>query len=186
MNQPAPSTVEPDDAPRPGRPVRVPDTLFVIDTTAVAGKGPRVHEMIVDGVVKSFTFEPGKPLELALPIAIKFLKHEAFRRTDEHGDLQPYHRRPAQPDELGAGEQFKLADHQTIANYGELSNMALLQRCLELPGGELIDKTDRKAVIDFITKTEVARREANKAKTGDVGRDDFVPVPEVEDELTAS
>ena len=43
--------------------------------------------------------------------------------------------------------------------------MSLLQRALELPGGELLpDKGNRQALIDFIVKTTVAQREANAVK----------------------
>ena len=177
-NTPASDPPNPAPAPKP----RMPDTLFVLDTTAIPGKGTREHEMLVDGLIKSFKFEPGIPLELPLAVAIKFLRHDAFKRTDKGGDLLPYHRKPKQPDELKAGERFALKDHETIAHYGELTNVALLQRALELPGGEMLpNKGDRQVLIDFITKTEVARRKANAAKQSDLGRDDFVPEPEVGD-----
>jgi len=144
---------------------RVPDFLYVIDTTAIQGRGNRIHEMKVDGLIKPFTFEPGKALKLPFPVAIKFLKIPAFKRTNEEGDLQPYHRQPKQPHELAAGEKFELKDHQTVAEYSELSNMSLLQRALELPGGELLpDKGNRQALIDFIVKTTVAQREANAVR----------------------
>ena len=112
---------------------KAPATLFVIDTTAKPGNKPRDHQQIVDGVIKTYSFWAGKPLELPLAVAIKFLKHEEFKLTNAQGDLLPYHRRPKQPDELEAGEHFKIADDETIAKYGELTNRALFQRALELP-----------------------------------------------------
>src|SRR5712692_9327118 len=90
--------------------------LFVLDTTATLASGPRTHEMIVDGAVKPFTFEPSKPLPLDPAVALKFLKHAAFQLTDENGAPKEYRRRPKQPDELEAGEALILADEQTVAN----------------------------------------------------------------------
>jgi hypothetical protein len=158
---------------------QVPEFLFVLDTTALPGKKPRKHELIIDGLIKSFEFQPGQPLRLETPIAIKFLRHPEFKRSNEKGDLMPYARRPRQPEELGAGERFALKDHQTVADYNELTNMALYQRAMELPGGEMLgNKRDRQALIDFITKTTVDKRKANAAKQSDVGRDEFTPAPE--------
>ncbi len=143
----------------------IPATLFVLDTTAKPGRGAREHQMMVDGFIKTFVFEPGKALELPFPTAIKFLKIPEFIRTDAEGTPQPYQRQPKQPHEMGAGEKFELGDHQTVADYSELSNMALVQRALELPRGELVPR-DRKSLIDFIVKTQVERRKANEEKTG--------------------
>lgn len=176
-------TAQTTDAPPPARSNegKVPQTLFVLDTTAIPGKGDREHIMIVNGLEMPFVFKPGIPRELPIETAIKFLKHDAFKRTDKDGNPLPYHRRPKQPDELEAGEKFHIGDNETIAKYFELGNMALMQRTLELPGGEAINKDNREAMIDFIKKSEMARRVANKAKSADIGRDDFVPEPEVED-----
>jgi hypothetical protein len=160
---------------------KVPATLFVIDTTALPAKPPREHEMIVDGLIKVFKFEPTVPLELPIAVAIKFLKHAEFKRTNKDGELQPYHRRPKQPDELKAGERFTLGDHQTVALYSELTNVALFQRAMELPRGEMLpDKGNRQALIDFIAKAEIEKRKANAAKQGDLVESGFVPEPEVE------
>lgn len=154
--------------------------FYVLDTTAIAGKGERVHQMMVDGLLKNFTFQPGIPTLLPIEVAIKFLKHDAFRLTDKDGTLQAYNRRPKQPDELGAGERFSVPDHQTVANYTELTNAALQQRVLELPGGEgLPDLKNRQMLIDFIIKTTVERRKANAEKKPDIGADEFIPPPEL-------
>jgi hypothetical protein len=190
MNETLPDSSRPpraaDDSPRRGdveaSAPRIPKTLFVLDTTAVAGHPPRSHEMIENGVIKTYTFKPGEALELPLATAIKFLKHEAFKRTDKDGNLEPYARRPKQPDEMGAGERFVIGDDQTIASYGELTNMALLQRTLELPGGEAIrDKGDRQSMIDFLRESGIKDREAKRSKQPDIGKDEFLPTPEIED-----
>lgn len=182
-----------DTASNEGGASTMPATFFVLDMTAIPGKGTRIHEMVVEGRIRTFKFEPTEALELPVAIAIKFLKHKEFRRTDAHGNLLAYRRQPKQPDELGAGEAFKLEDHQSIADYCELTTVALLQRALELPGGEMLpDKTDRQALIDFLIKSKVKRRAANVERTrakaaqtevardrdGDLGDGEFLPEPE--------
>lgn len=162
----------------------------VIDTTAtpkderVYGSGPRTHEQIVDGVHMPFTFEYGKPLAMPEKIARKFLKHEAWKLTDEHGTVLPFQRPPKQPHEAQAGEQFKLADNECVARYDELSNEALKARVLEMPGGEKFADAapSRKAVIEFIVQTKLALAKANISKVPDVKKDEFIPEPELDEE----
>ena len=161
----------------------IPATLYVLDTTAKPGRGTREHQMIVDGHIKTFKFEPGIPSELPFPVAIKFLKIAEFIRSDAEGNPQPYQRQPKQPHEMGAGEKFELKDDQTVASYHELSNMALLQRALELPRGELVAR-DRKSLIDFIVTTAVERRKANteKASSGKASDVELAEIPPIDDE----
>jgi|GEM_PF-3368173 len=160
---------------------------YVLDTTASDVSGPRHHQMIVEGITKTFTFEHGKPLKLTIPIAIKFLKHDAFRRTNAKGDPLPYERRPTQPNELGAGERFVLKIDQTIAYYEELSNIALLQRVLELPLGERFSETeDREGMISFLIETAKRVAAENTAKDPDIGKEDFVPIADLDEEGIAA
>lgn len=168
---------------------RIPEFLYVLDTTAVPltghdeqdkakGRGPRTHEILIGGTVRTFTFKPNEGLELPYVIAMKFLKTEAFRCVDKEGNPIAYHRQPKQPEELGAGEKFVLADHQTVADYHELTNMALFQRCVEMPGGERFasgQKPDREGMIAFIIKTTLDRRKANTAKEPDLTAENFIP-----------
>ena len=171
------SKPKPDSTER----AKLPETLYVLDTTALPSRGPREHEMIVSDargqkLRKAFKFEPGVPLELPFAVAIKFLKIPEFKRSDKDGNLLPYQRQPKQPNELGAGERFALADHQTVADYHELATMNLLQRVYELPGGELLEKsTDRENIpafreklINFLIRTTVERREANAARASGI------------------
>jgi len=180
----------------------IPTTLFVLDTTAVQGQPPRTHDMWVAGprgtgkILKSFTFEPGKPLKLPFPVAVRFLAIDAFKHTDEQGNLLPYSRQPKQPEELGAGEKFEIADNQTIARYSELSTMALIQRTVELPGGEAaVEGKDRGRMIDFIIEQKKKKRDANlekrparqiagQAEEGD--SEEFYPAAELETGPVAS
>jgi hypothetical protein len=161
--------------------------MFILDTTAT--EGPRTHEMMVDGIVKPFTFQRATPLPLPSAVALKFLKHEGFLLTDENGQVLPFRRRPRQPDELGAGEKITLADNETIARYDELSSAALLHRAIELPGGEKFaqgeNKPDRAEMISFITTAAAARKKANAAKESDVGEGEYTPEAEAEEDEAA-
>lgn len=159
----------------------MPAVFYVLDTTAVEGN--RIHEQRIDGIIKSFTFSPGKPLELAPAIALKFLKHDAFKACDKDGNLVAYKRPPKQPDELQAGEQIKLAEDETVARYSELSTLALQHRAVQMQGGErFADKPDRKDMIAFIVETKAKFKKANTSKEADVGPNDFVPESDLEEE----
>jgi hypothetical protein len=141
---------------------KIDDHLYVVDTTALPGQPPRVHDMYDGKLLKPFEFKAGAPTRLPFAVAIKFLRISAFKRTDEHGNLLPYSRQPKQPEELGAGEKLEIADNQTVARYTELSTMALVQRALELPGGEVVIATkDRDRMIDFIIEQKKKKRVAN-------------------------
>ncbi len=166
--------------------------MYVLDSTARPDSidqqgrvvsGSRIHEQIVDGTLKTFTFKQGEPQALHPAVALKFLKHEGFLLTDAEGNVQPFSRRPKQPEELGAGETIKLKDDETIAQLDELSNAALQGRVLEMTGGEkFATSTNRAAMIDFIVKAKVANRKANTSKERDVGEMDFVPLAEPDEE----
>lgn len=208
VNPPAPPSQMSDGG---GSPAKAPECFYVLDSTAVRltghetedrakGRGARTHDiLILDGrqqVVRSYTFQPGTPLQLPVPVAIKFLRNQEFIRTDENGNPLPYNRQPKQPDEFGAGAKFALPDHQTIADYGELTNTALWQRALEMPGGEAIDRGNRQALINFLIAAKTRRREANKEKEAaaraaqqkrsgvdqveDLSDGEFIPPPELD------
>lgn len=169
--------------------ITAPKDWHVIDTTAQHGVS-RTHEQIIDGRIKAFTFEAGKPLGMPQAIAIKFLRDAAFVRTDEKGEAVAYERAPRQPEELGAGEKLTLKDSETIARYDELSTRALLQRVVVLPGGEKFAsgaaKPATEEMVAFIVAAKAAHRKANTSKASDTGRDDFVPEAEDgDDELAA-
>jgi hypothetical protein len=162
--------------------------MRVLDTTATPEFPKRVHEMIVDRILKSFTFEHGKGLEMPREIALKFLKWEAFKLVDAKGNVLDYQRRPKQPEELQAGEALTLADNETVARYDELSNGALQARVLELPGGEQFAvNPSRDAIIRFIVAHKQKIAATNRSRESDLamGETDVVAseafVPEYED-----
>lgn len=186
---------KPATANEPAAPKAAPKLLHVLDTTAQPPTfdannrviaGPRTHEMPVDGFTKSFVFEHGKPLPLPPEVALKFLKHDAFKLTDEAGNIKPFRRRPKQPDELQAGEALVLKDDETVATYEELSSAALQARVLEMPGGEKFKSNPtRAALIEFIVAAKLTTRKLNTSKEIEVKPDEFVPTAEDLDDEAA-
>lgn len=162
-----------------------PAKLYVIDTTAKPGAS-RTHDILIDGVTKPFTFEYGKPSELPFAVAMKFLKHDAFKMADAEGNLIEFKRRPKQPEELQAGETLKLADDETVARLEELSTTALHTRVLEMPGGERFAQNPvRDEMLEFIIAHKAKARAVNAAKP-DVGSGEFTPEPELDDDYSAA
>lgn len=183
-NQPPAPPAAPPATPKP---TKAPDVqLLVLDTTAI--NEPRTHEQVVDGVIRPFVFERGKPLPLPFAIASKFLVHEAFKLMNEKGEIIAWKRHPKQPDELGAGEKIKVGDDETIARYDELSNNALLQRAVVMPGGEKFaqgkDRPDRGAMISFITEATKLKRRAMLSAEKDIGDGEFTPEAEADDDMS--
>lgn len=165
-----------------------PSVLYVMDTTAQPPNVKRSHEMIVDdkGTRKSFTFEQGVPLALEPSIALKFLKHEAFKRTNEKGEPLPFKRLPKQPEELQAGEKLVLADDQTIANYDELSTHALQHRVLEMPGTQRFagDKPSRPEMIAFLVSAKAkAKATPPELRRREPEVEEYEPDAEIGDEF---
>lgn len=166
------------DAPAAAEaPAKGPQLWYVVDTT-VQIDAPRTHEQIVAGRITPFKFEAATPLAMAPAIALKFLKHPAFIRTDADGKEIAYERAPKQPEELGAGEKLILKDNESIARYDELSTAALMQRAAVLPDGEKFasgTKPDREEMIAFITAFKLANRKANAAKEPERAKDEYDP-----------
>lgn len=162
--------------------------MRVVDTTAVPFDelskrgGPRTHVLVVDGLNKSFTFQPHEAKELPPAIAVRFLKDEAFKLVDKEGNPIEYRRRPRLPEELGAGERLAVADDEVIARLEELTDKALQLRALELTGGEkFAEAANRADMIAFLTEHRKKRAKANAAPP-EVGGDTFTPEPELDDE----
>lgn len=175
-------------APAADKPAKKERDLLVLDTTATAVSGPRTHELIIEGTVKPFTFEFGKPLPLPRAVALKFLNAaDSFKPVDDKGNVIPFRATPKQPDQLGAGETLTLSDDETIARYDELSTPALQARVLAMPGGEQFAETPaRSEMIRFIVAAKLAKAKANTSREREVGADEFVPDAERDDEAAAA
>jgi len=177
-----PSAQSAKDRPqdRPLQKTYIIDTTTTADRTTDAGvlvSGRRTHHMIVDGVVKPYTFEHGKPLEVEYAIAQRFLEIEGFRLADEKGNVQPFVRLPKQPEHLQAGEKLKFADDETIARLSELTTQALQRRAFQMAGGEYFaNSNDRAAIAGFIVENRKARQKANLSKESDAPKaDEWTP-----------
>jgi hypothetical protein len=160
-----------------------PSVLHVLDTTATHDGPPREHAMTLEGgITRNYRFTAGKPTELPWEIALKFLKHDAFRLTDADGNLIPWRGTPRQPEDLAAGERFHLADDEVVARYDELTTQALQMRCAQMPSGESIARArDRDAMIAFIVERTMKRRLENSMQEN-TDPDSFMPPPESDDE----
>lgn len=180
MAKPTADATESKTAAAPAA-AKKPALLLVLDTTATHESGKRTHELIVEGMKKSFVFEAGVPQALAPAIAFKFLKHDAFWLVDDKGNRQDYRRRPRQPDELQAGEVLTLADNETVARYEELSMPALIQRALELPNSEKFSASNpsRSEMVKFIVEAKTKAKRENTKK--DMAPNEFVPEAEFEE-----
>lgn len=178
-NQQATGSIDAGGSTTPATPPK-PAPMRVLDTTAQPAEGnptgKRVHSQLIDGQIKQYEFLPGVGVDMPQAVALKFLKHDAFVLVDADNNPLPYDRTPKQPEELGAGETFKMAENETIARLDELTNSALLKRVLGMLGGEkFAENPDRAAIIAHIIAGKKTLAIANKSKVRDVKADEFVP-----------
>jgi len=149
---------------------KAPVMYVVFDTLARVGV-PRNHDIIVrtypDGRepdIKSYALSSEKGTEMPMDHALKFLVDPAFRVERPDGQvIQPP---PKQSTTVGAQE---LALDQTIAEYGELTRVALYKRCKMAAGGE--DITDASTVQDMIAFLIAGRRKAMETHSTDAEQD---------------
>lgn len=173
-------------AAKPEAKAKANQILYVLDTTATHDSGPRTHEQIVDGAVQPFKFEFGKPVPMPPAIALKFLRHDGFKLTDERGNVREFRRPPRQPNELQAGEKFALGSEETVARYDELSTPALQHRVLEMPGGEQFAQTPVRAeMIKFIVDAKAKENQRRQATPEQMATDPAALELEFDDEMAA-
>lgn len=134
------------------------DQMYVLDTTARPGIS-RVHELMVKGIERPYTFEYGKPTLLSRTEAVRFLEIDAFKHTDAEGNvLDDYRPVPKQPENVQAGEVFALEDDQTIARFDELLTDTLQHRCIVKHGGDrFAESKDRARMIKFLMDAKPKR-----------------------------
>lgn len=171
------------------KPAAESDTMLVLDTTAMPDtidqqgrvvSGARVHEQLVDGRPRTFIFKNDEPLALPRAIALKFLRHDAFKLVDKDRNIIEFKRPPRQPEELGAGERIVLSPEETIARFDELASGALQTRVLALPGGEkFTGKPAREEMITFLVAYKASQAKSNVVNERDA--DGFVPEAESEE-----
>lgn len=149
------------------------DVLFVTDPTTqpqtttmgldgkpITAGGFKVHDQWVDGEIRQFRFDHGKPLKMARATAMKFLK-AGFTVRDKTGTvIKPL---LTEPDDLvGKKAAFKLSFDQTVAELSELNLDALLKRVYQLPDGDrFTPESSPDEMIAFIVKKKAALAKAN-------------------------
>jgi hypothetical protein len=136
------------------------DDLFVTDTTATVDSPTRVHEHIVAGKREKFTFGYATPVKLPRAVAMKFAKTESFIVEDADGNrVQPIVTQPF----INGVKSVDLALDQCIANFSELTDEALLIRCQQSNGGEVITRDNsRSQRIEFLVATRLKFEESLK------------------------
>ena len=177
LNVPEPPRAESADAT-----IAIPTGwMFVLDTSAHDTE--RVHEQIIGGAIKKFTFKARTPTALPPDIAVKFLKSEGFMLTDRDGNPQEWAQTPRQPHEMGAGEQISLGPNEVIATLEELGRGSLVKRALQLGASEAAMDAPKEDLIAFVKQKtmEFRRQRRNGGKGvaqeegGDVDLEEFVP-----------
>jgi hypothetical protein len=175
VEPPAPPRVEAVDPT-----LRVdPGSMFVLDLSAQETE--RVHELIVNGTIRKFKFQPRIPNPLPRSIAVRFLKSEGFQLTDAQGNPLQWSKTPRQPHEMGAGEQISLGENEVIASYEELNIGSLRKRALQFGAPEAAMDWPKDTLVDFIKgKTLEMKRQRRNGRPGpdeDLDLEEFVPDP---------
>lgn len=136
------------------------DELYVIDTTATAENPTRVHEHMVAGRREKFTFGYGVRMKMPRAVAMKFAKTESFIVEDADGNrVQPIVTQPF----INGVKSVDLAVDQCIANFNELTDEALLIRCQQSNGGEVITRDNsRSQRIEFLVAIRLKFEESLK------------------------
>ena len=165
----------------------------VIDTTCVntpppnalpgSPAPPRVHDLVINGQVRSYIFNYGKPLEMTEAEARKFMAIEAFQVFNTQGDRVL----PTVSVFEGIGtNRRELANNECIARFDELTLDSLRDRAAPLPGGENIIRanTPKAEVIAFMIgarkKKQALERAPEKAPARSFDPDDVDDMDEME------
>lgn len=166
------------------------DEVFVIDTTCTTEsevrkgdsvmRGTREHIMPLNGQNRTFTFHHDRPTKMHRWIALRFLKHEAFKLCDADGNIIHYEPTPRQPHEMREGEAFRMADHQTVARLDELTIQALRFRVCQMEGGDEVVASDKDKLVAWLTNRR--KQDRSRDVVQELRPDEFVPEPELDDE----
>lgn len=166
------------------------EEVYLIDTTCQPPEtnaqgqeigGFREHIMPINGANKPFRFFHDRPTPMLYAVALKFLRHDAFKLTDETGEILPWSATPRQPHELREGERLELQDNEIIARLDELTVQAIRMRVCQMEGGEEVVSKGKQELIDWMVDQ---RRKAEKRNvSSDLRADEFVPEPEFDEDL---
>lgn len=149
-------------------PLSAPAKYQVRDLCAT--RGPRVHELMVDGRLRKITFPEGESIELDAMVAAPLIGNEGFEVRTKDGVLI----RPLTDRNHG----ITLRTGQVVADLHELDKPALAARCKGLPGGDKFHpiKSTKNEMVDFLM-----RKQSDQAQ--EFGHDPTEPEPD--DELEA-
>lgn len=132
------------------------EKYLVTDLNATDSSGPRSHVMRERYVYPNgrsemrdvkYTFEPGKPTEIARTVALRFAKVDpSFEvKTPDGYIIKP------STHKTDAGAEIALDPGQVVATVDELTDKALLDRAMAFPGAEhLPAKPKRADLIKFV------------------------------------
>lgn len=123
-----------------------PKNLLVNDQSATGSHPVRIHELMIDGIIRSYKFEYGKKTELPYEIGIKFMK-DGFDVYEPGSDVPM--RAPAVTDTTS---NIRLAPDEVVARLDELTDDSLVLRVALKPGGEklAVGEFDREKTIAFL------------------------------------
>lgn len=116
--------------------------LSVMDTSATFDCPVREHQIMLNGEIKTVTFEHGKPTILSKEIGLKFMMAGFIVRDAEDNELV-----------IPTSSADELAEDEVVAKLSELTDDSLLIRSLSKVGGEqfAVGEVSRKALISFLT-----------------------------------
>ena len=125
-----------------------PQKYLVRDLCATIG--PRVHELMVDGRPRKFTFPVQDYIEIDPAVAVPLIGNDGFEvKTVDGVTLRP----------LNAGpELVQLRTGQVIADLHELDKAALANRCRAYHGGDKFHpiRSTKNDMIDFLMRAQSA------------------------------
>ncbi len=162
-----PPTTQPTPPTQPKAPAAKQQFLYVEDTNCHHVHAPtRIHDHIVEGRPKSFTFKAGEKLKLPPEEALRFLRDPSFIITTEKGAQL------VAPPMIEDGAEIRLKPDECVAKLTELETKALVLRAKQLTGGEAVTlSTPREAIIEFLMRPRIARL-PRATRPNDVEEDD--------------
>lgn len=138
-----------------------PQVVYAPDGKAIIQGGYRDHDLMVDGIRRTFRFEHGKQLQLERRIAHKFLL-PGFKVFDHTG--RELANLPEQPSG-GVVNLTKLDPNQVVARIDELTVEALYIRAARMPGGDqLREDLGRDALVAWVVDTSAALAKRNRGR----------------------
>ena len=135
---------------------------FVLDSNARDRKNPRFHE-VAPG--EGYALSAYEKCKMPKAHALVFLRDTAFVVFDEAGQQV----RALPKAAISEGAALQLEPGQTVAEYDELLDDALLARALMRPGGSQAEGMTRAALIAFLNNTPLVGELPPEQRARDTG-----------------